>query len=366
MVNRGNIYSDLAIPPGEYLQEVIAELGISKDELARRMNRPAAKLSAIYKGGKSITPETALQLETVTGVPAHIWIGLETEYRLTQARQKQSKDDMQKEIVWITKFCYRELANFGYVEKRTVASEKVLELQKFFGVASLETVCNLSRYQPLCRIGKAEQDKRSPEALTAWLRMGEVAARKITCEAFNKKHLLSLAPRIRSMTQLDPEAFVPELKSLLSKVGIAFVIIPHLPKTYAHGATYWIGKSKAVLMVTIRRSWTDIFWFSLFHELGHILLHESQRIFIESDDDGLNPESLENEADEWAADTLIAKAAYDDFITRKDLVETAIIGFAEKLGIAPGIVVGRLQHDALIDNAQLNNLRTRYKWDDDN
>lgn len=86
------IYSDLPIPPGEFLVEVLKDLGMGKDELARRMNRPAAKLSAIFNGVKAITPDTALQLEKVTSVPAHIWTGLEAEYRLTISRLKKQKN----------------------------------------------------------------------------------------------------------------------------------------------------------------------------------------------------------------------------------------------------------------------------------
>jgi len=82
------LHSNLAIPPGEYLEEVLDELGISKAELARRMNRPPGKLSAIFRGKKAITPQTAIQLEQVLGVGAHIWLGLETEYRLTLAREQ--------------------------------------------------------------------------------------------------------------------------------------------------------------------------------------------------------------------------------------------------------------------------------------
>lgn len=73
------IHSDLAIAPGEFLEEVIDDLGMTKDEFAVRMNRPAAKLSQIFSGNKAITPDTALQIEKVTGVPAHIWTGLESE-----------------------------------------------------------------------------------------------------------------------------------------------------------------------------------------------------------------------------------------------------------------------------------------------
>src|SRR5690606_38631493 len=89
---REEIHSDLPIPPGEFLEEVLEDLGMSKDELAKRMNRPAAKLSAIFRGDKALTPDTALQLEKVTNVPAHIWNGLESEYRLTLARLQEHKE----------------------------------------------------------------------------------------------------------------------------------------------------------------------------------------------------------------------------------------------------------------------------------
>ena len=92
MMTEQNIHSDLAIPPGEYLEEVLVELGMTKDELARLMDRPGPKLNAIFKGHKSITPDTALRLEKVVGVPAHIWTGLEAEYRLALARIQDTKE----------------------------------------------------------------------------------------------------------------------------------------------------------------------------------------------------------------------------------------------------------------------------------
>ena len=83
------IHSNLPIPPGEYLEEVLDELEMTKSALAHRMGRPASKLSAIFKGQKAITPDTALELEEVLGIPAHIWLGLESEYRLTLSREKK-------------------------------------------------------------------------------------------------------------------------------------------------------------------------------------------------------------------------------------------------------------------------------------
>ena len=89
-------YSDLPIPPGEYLAEVIAVKGISQAELARRLGRPFQAVNEIIKGEKAITPATALQLERALDVPAHIWTGLESRYRLIKARLEEKKQ-IQKE-----------------------------------------------------------------------------------------------------------------------------------------------------------------------------------------------------------------------------------------------------------------------------
>lgn len=180
MMIKHGIHSDLPIPPGEYLAEVIAELGMTKDELARRMNRPAAKLSAIFAGDKAITSDTALQLEKVVGVPAHIWTGLEAEYRLTLARLQEAREhqQLQEESELVTKFCYKELTELGFVAKKTKPTEKVSELQRFFGVTSLRNITDLKRYQAAFRCARR---KRSPEALAAWLRIGEVKGQKTVC-----------------------------------------------------------------------------------------------------------------------------------------------------------------------------------------
>ena len=87
-----SIMSDLAIPPGEYLEEVLEELGLNQAEVARRMGRPPQAVNEIIKGEKAITPETSIQLEKVLGVPAYIWVGLEAEYRLIRASQIEAAE----------------------------------------------------------------------------------------------------------------------------------------------------------------------------------------------------------------------------------------------------------------------------------
>jgi len=357
------IHSTLAIPPGEYLEEVIGELGMTKDELAQRMGRPATKLSPIFKGEKAITPDTALQLEKVVGVPAHIWMGLEAEYRLTLARQEhiQEEDNLEKETDLVAKYPYNELVKAGEIAKHTKPVDKVRALQGYFGVTSLSKIPELQRYQPAFRQAKSTRGERTPEAVAAWLRMGERRAQKINCAPYNKECLCALLQKLRAFTLQEPEVFQEKLISVLADCGIALVICPHFSKTKTHGATFWQGREKAVLMLTIRGKWADIFWFSLFHEIGHILLHSKQGVILENN----GGDSIEKEADDLASDTLIPREACTRFMQKGSFYKNDIADFAGTIGVHPGIVVGRLQHEKMIKPEWANDLRVRYEWRQD-
>jgi len=357
------IQTDLAIPPGEYLEEVLEELGMTKDELARRMGRPAPKLSPIFRGRKAITPDTALQLEKVVGVPAHVWTGLEADYRLVLARQQEimERERLKEEIPLLKPFCYSVLVNMGVVPKVTKGPDKVLTLQKFFGVTSLKNVTKLRRYEAAFRCGAGKKE-RSPEAIATWLRLGELKARKIDCAPFDKRRLEAALTNIRALTIQPPDIFLPQLTDFLSTTGVALVILPHLPKTYAHGATFPDRREKTDLILSIRGKWADIFWFSLFHELAHILLHDRNKIIVEYDNGNPELQKLEKEADEFASNILIPKDKWTDFIARKAFRYQDIRTFSHDLSLDAGIVVGRLQHEGFLKPSWGNEQRTRYKW----
>lgn len=350
-------HSDLAIPPGEYLLEATTELGLNQVDLAHRMGRPVQAISEIIKGIKAITPDTALQLEQVLGVPAHIWTGLEADYQLIRARE-QEQQKVEAEAADIKRFPYAEMAKHGWVGKTRKPTEKVRELRQFYGVASLETLPEVKSYAPAFR--KGNHQNLSHEALAAWLRAGALKAEQIATRPFDKKGLLALIPELRSYTLLSPADFQQRLVERLASIGVALVVLPHLKNTYTHGATFWIRPDKAVLMMTIRGSWADIFWFSLFHELGHILKHGKQ-MFLEDGNADAEIQQKEQEADTFASNTLIPPTTYRAFVGQGDMSPHAIRQFAEVITIAPGIVVGRLQHDKLL--AQNYHLyRERYKW----
>jgi HTH-type transcriptional regulator/antitoxin HigA len=364
MATNNPIHSDLPIPPGEYLEEVIEELGMTKDELAKRMNRPAPKLSAIFKGIKAITPDTALQLEKVVGVPAHIWTGLEAEYRLALTRIEQSKAlaQLKDEAKLITHFRYADLVKMGAVKKYTDAVDKVRALHNFFGVTSLQAVPQLKRYKLAFRKSSKRPKGYTPNAVSAWLRIGEIGAMNCPCAPFSETRLKSVLSQIRSMTSQSPDKFQGPLHKLLADAGVVLVVCPHMPGTGIQGATFWMGPEKAVVMMTLRYGWADIFWFSLFHELGHILLHGRNTVILENKDQDPKYLKQEKQADRFAGDALIPPKAYKAFIVQDQFYEENIKAFARSIDIDPSIVVGRLQHEGKLRQEWHNGLRQRFVW----
>lgn len=353
-------HSDLAVPPGEYLAEVLDDLGMSQADLSRRMGRPIQAINEIVKGSKEIVPDTALQLERVVAVPAHIWLSLEKEYRLVQARQHEEAR-LLEEAELVSPEVYRAMAREGWVESVRSRTEKVRELWRFFGVASLKNVANVGTGATAFRIGVPS--KANPYALAAWLRRGELLAGELETSDFDAKKLRRTAEELRSYTfESDLRTWFLPARDLLAACGVALVFVKRLPKTYAHGATHWLSSSKVVVQLSDRYKWADIIWFTLFHELGHVLLHGKRQVFVEDGDQAREPASAvrEAEADRYASDALIPEGKYRDFVFDGDYSERTVRQFAKSVKISPTIVVGRLQHDGHVHPAQLQELKFQY------
>jgi HTH-type transcriptional regulator/antitoxin HigA len=353
-MSESRLWPDIAIPPGELLAETLESLGMSQAELARRAGRPVQALNEIVRGSKEITPETALQLERVLGVPAHIWVRLEADYRCNLARLQDLKA-LEGEIPEAERYPYMEMAALGWVPRVKDLRQRALELMKFFRVSSLK---NLELREPAVAWRKSPRINASPEALLAWLMRGEREAEGIEAAPFNKSLLQASLGELRGLTRQEREEFSPRLVGLLARCGIVLVFERHLPRTGVQGATQWLGQ-KAVIQLSVRYKWSDIFWFSLFHEVGHLLLHH-KGVFVNPQAGEKSPQ--EREADHFATNELIPSARYRSFVREADIRSSnAVIAFAKEVGVAPSIVVGRLQHDKQLPYSGLNGLRTRFE-----
>jgi HTH-type transcriptional regulator/antitoxin HigA len=366
MMTRQQLFSDLAVPPGEYLAEVIEDLQMSQVALAQRMGRPTQAINEIIKGQKAVTPDTALQLEQVTGVPAHLWTSLEEEYRLTIARHKE-REQLEQEAELIDPQLYNAMVKLGWVKKVRDKPEKVRELWRFFGVASLHNLKDVKAYSPAFRVSTT--GTASPYALAAWLRKGEIEAADVSVSPFDANRLKAALPRLRELTlEQDPEAWKPKARALLAECGVALVILPHLPKTYAQGATFWLSPTKVVVQMSIRHARADIFWFSLFHELAHALFHGKRNTIVTLRQGAVYDDPIlqqhEDEANAFAGNLLIPPNEYRKFLQAGDFSARAVAAFADEIAIPPGIVVGRLHHDKHLHPSRLNSYRDSYQWKD--
>lgn len=356
MGTKEELRSDIAIPPGEYLAEVLDDLGMSQAELARRMGRPAQAINEIVLGKKAITPESAIQIEKVTAVPAHVWTGLEEEYRLILAL-KEEEEALKMEASKLDPELYRVMTKLGWVQPARLPADKVRELCRFLGVSSLSYVNKAKHMGYAFRV--ADHAGASSLALAAWIRRAELVARGIETETYEEHRFMEVLAEIRGYTFISPQRWLQEIRTRLATVGVALVVQPHLPKTYANGATFWANASKAVVVLSLRGAWADIFWFTLFHELGHVKLHGKREPHVSI---GTTDDPLETEANQFAGNQLIPAHEYDEFVLRGDFSSSAVTGFGELVGISPGIVVGRLQHDGLVAYSRLNELRTRLEF----
>ena len=352
---------DYAVPPGETLLEVIESLGMSQSELAERTHRPKKTISEIINGKAAITPETAIQLERVLNVPARFWMNLENNFREILARLEE-QERLAKQQEWLQSVPVKAMIVRGWVKKQSGVVEQFQEVLSFFGVASVEGWNDYwGNLLSSVAFRQSRAFKSESNAVATWLRRGELEARDIQCNEFNSTEFKKVLSSIKSLTGETPEVFVPEMTKLAASAGVAIVFVAEVPKCRVNGATRWLNSNKALIQLSLRYRTDDHLWFTFFHESGHILKHGKKALFLEGE---FNNEQAESEADTFASDFLIPLKEYRKFRSVGDFTQSSVKMFSERLGIAPGIIVGRLQHDKVIPFSHLNNLKIQFTWKD--
>lgn len=340
----------IATPPGATIKEQLIDRGMNQKEFAVRMGMSEKHISKLINGEVQLTPETAVRLETVLGIPDSFWNNLESIYR-SKLIKVENENAMDSDLEIAKKFPYVEMSKFGWVPETKIISQKVLFLRKFFGVVKLSLLSNNQITKIACR--RLAITEKSELALIAWAQQARIMAREIDTSPINIKGLLSIIPKIRKMTTLEPESFCNRLKQYLADNGIALVFLPHLKGSFLQGASF-IDGNKIVVGLTTRGKDADKFWFSLFHELAHIVLGHIGQLVETSDEN-------ERSADKWSRDTLLPEDSFREFILEKDFSVKNIISYAKSQNMAPGIVVGRLQREGFIKYNTLNNLKEKYE-----
>lgn len=350
-------HRDWTVAPGELLAELLEERDLSQAELARLMGRPTKTMNEIVNGKAAITPQTALQLERVLGVSARFWLNAEAAYRHDLARfEEQSTAEEAKP--WLQAFPVKDLVKQGVLSAGTAGSQ-VLELLAFFGVGSPEA-WEAKWARPAVAFRESRARPASSHARAAWLRWGERLSSTANVPPFNEQRLRAVVADLPRLSRLSPpEAAVEELQHALSTAGVALVLTPEFEGTRLSGAAHWPTPDRPVVQLSGRHRSDDHFWFTALHETWH-LLDRPGKDFADADpnDPMATQDETEKRVDAAARETLIPQAALERFLASAQPHDRAQVrAFAAELGIAPGLVVGRLQYDGHLENDELNDLK---------
>lgn len=339
----------VATPPGSTIREQLRDRGMSQKEFCKRMDMSEKHISRLINGEVQLTQDMARRLELVLGVPASFWNNLEAIYR-EKLLKIQVENEMDEDLEIIKKLPYNEMAKNGWVPVTKIAKDRVGNLRKFFEIVRLGLINENLIPGIVCR--RQAISEKADYALVSWAQKARIEARSIVTAPIDLKMLSMLIPEIRKMTKIDPKDFCPALVSLLSKCGIALVFLPHIGGSFLHGATFY-DKNKIVIGLTVRGKDADKFWFSLFHEIGHILLGHINNPSGTSEEE-------ENAANDFAKEALIPSDLLKKFLNFNTISRDSIIRFARDIEVDAGIVVGRLQKDGIINYSWHNDLKTHY------
>lgn len=336
---------DYAVHPGETLREKLEELKMSPKEFAVRTGKPVKTVSKILNGKSSITSEMSVLFEKVLKIPASFWIKKQSNYNEFVAREKH-KQEIQQALEWAKLFPYPQMAKIGLVNATRKIEEKAEELLHYFNVSKPSAWKNIYMNQQTPVFFRISlKHTKNPYALSALFRMGEIKANSIDAPDFNKVVLKSILPELKNIMANKPNNYLQQIQEKCLLAGVKVIYTHNLPKTVIHGTVRWIN-DKPVLQMTDRLKRYDIFWFSLFHEIGHILLHGNKKnIFLEDINNSENKDHKEQEADEFAAQQLLNDNEYEEIINTinsgADIMET-IRHYANIFSTHKDIIIGRI------------------------
>lgn len=336
-------YPTEVLHPSETLLEKLEEMGMSRKEFALRTGKPEKTIVAVLKGESSITPEMAVMFENITKIPANFWINKQARYNEYKARLKR-KEDVEQAIDWARSFPYAEMAKNNWVEPTRKIEEKCINLFEYFAISThtawnrlyLESELKIAAYASL-------KHTQEPHSISAWLRQGELQASEISAPEYNLIEFKKSLKSIKDLMANHPVNFFSELQDICLKSGVKVFYTPRLPKTPINGSTRWINNAP-VIQLTARYKQNDRFWFTFFHEAGHIILHGKKYISLENINFSEADPIKEEEAHQFAESWTLTKEQENEILVNMPKGPEEIIFYAKKFNTHPAMIIGRFQH----------------------
>jgi len=285
--------------PGETLLEKLEEMKMGPKEFALRAGKPEKTIIAVLKGESSITADMAVQFENITRIPAHFWMNHQRGYDEFIARKKREAV-IRQATPWAKQFPLEDMMQKGWLPQVKTLKQKTMEMLSFFGFSNhkaWEEYYFKQQLKVAFRISLAHT--KDPFAVSAWLRQGEIQALELTAKKYSQKKFKEILPMLKSMLENHNDKSFNQLQILCLEAGVKVVKTPSLNNAPISGATRWLSDTP-LIQLTDESTQSDHFWFTFFHEVGHILLHGKKDVFLENLEYSDKDNQKENEADEFA------------------------------------------------------------------
>ncbi len=324
-------------PPGDFIKEELEARGWSQTELAEIMGRAPTDISTLVSGKRSISADMAKELGAAVATSAQYWMTLDSSYQLSKGG---AADDAIGRRAKLREFApIREMAKRHWLEVSENVSVTERRLKAFFCVENIDDEPSLPH---AARRGAGDLSRSH----LAWLFRARELSTMIQANTFSKGSFNSGLGELKKLLRAAKE--VRHVPRILADAGIRFLVIEHLPKTKIDGVAFWLNKKSPVISMSLRYDRIDCFWYTLAHELGHVARKDGWLLdtgLVGQDiEDGVT--DAEKHADHFAMDFLISQPDLEDFIARTSPLYSTrkVLGFAQRIGVHPGIVVGQLQY----------------------
>lgn len=357
MPSSEGFHPDWASAPGDTIADILKERDLSVSEFAQRMGQSSQGADDLLHGRAAITIAVARQLARLLGASVEFWMSRDFQYREAIAKGHAAEEE------WISELPVGDMIKLGWLTPVPHPSDEVTACLRFFDVPTVQAWREAyAGVQNRVAFRTSRSLDSRPAAIAAWLRRGEIEAEAIDCSPWDPRKFETSLSYVRSLTrEKDPSRFLPKLQTCCAESGVAVALVRAPAGCRASGATRFLSREKALLLLSFRHLTDDHFWFTFFHEAGHLLLHGERGFFLE----GLDTRSTveEQQASDFAARTLIP-SEFQPALLALPARGREVIRFARRLGVSPGIVVGQLQHFGRFRRNQLNALRRRFEWED--
>ena len=344
-----------ASPPGETIRAVLHAKGVSIDVFRLEIGLDESQTAALLAGVLPVTPAIAKNLAKSVGSTAHFWLERQKQYRDSLEELAAADPEL---VQWCATFPVKKMIDSGWLPKPYTKSDVAFELLDYFDIESVEEW--RKKYPTRLGITKFRTSvvfQNDMPATLAWIRRGELLADDIECAEWNRENFSASLRELKALSKIeDPKKFLPILQRECAGHGVAVVVTRCVPGCAASGATLMLAADKALLLLSARFLSDDQFWFSFFHEAGHLVLHGNEP-HIEHDS-ATNPKE-EAEANQFA-EKIILEPVNKAVLMAASLSPFSIARLARKCNVSAGVIVGQLQHGGRISTKLFNRFKTRY------